>query len=143
MGTSNTGSPNAVQELLLTVLLECTSAKQILLFLSGSWWQMLGNNSEYFHSLYLASAQLIKQPKQVKLIACDLCVQVDEEPEEPEDAAEEAEQDEEELDADAEDSDTQKVGSQVSCFLANIYVHLNLWMLPGKKVHFAFHDTRC
>lgn len=113
MGTSNTGSHNTVQELLLAVLVEWSSAEQIVLFLSGSWWQMLGSNSECFHSLYLASAQLIKQPKQVKQIACDLCLQVDEEPEEPEDAAEEAEQDEEELDADAEDSDRQKVGSQV------------------------------
>lgn len=113
MGVSNPGSHNAVQELLLAVLLEWISARQILFFPSGSLWQMLGTDSEYFHSLYLASAQLVKKPKQVKQVACDLCVQVDEEPEEPEDAAEEAEQDEEEVDADAEDSETQKVGSQV------------------------------
>lgn len=68
---------------------------------------------------------------------------MDEEPEEPEDTAEEAEQDEEEVDADAEDSETQKVGPQVGCFLDNIYVQLCLWVLLGNKVvHFAFHDTR-
>lgn len=67
MGTNNTGSHNAVQDhLLASILLEWSSAKQILLFPSGSWWQMLGYNTEYFHSLYLACAQLVKQLQQVK-----------------------------------------------------------------------------
>ena len=75
----------------------------------------MGTDSEYFRSLYLASPQLVNVlSKYSKWLVTFL--QVEEEPEEPEDAAEEAEQDEEEevdADAEAEDSETQKVRSQV------------------------------
>lgn len=58
-------------------------------------------------------------------------IQVEEEPEEPEDAAEETEQDEEEVDGDAEDSETQKVWSEVQ-LLTYICVALSV-VLPGSK----------